>query len=286
LVPIVFQGDVSEIDPNSATARSISYGASEPPVPAKIHGDVDGSNLAARIMEEMRINPPTDGSTEAPAKDTLQPEQSSSQLTDMLNGASPSKVDFREYDSPSAIPPPLNKTVISVGPQQCGTDVPIVSPGQVPPAFPTVPIPPQPRAGVPLHDHFYMTNEHIDVVAMSIYDWVQACNDQAIKTASCKHEQLKATVEERFDDIKSQVSSVGEKADHNGNQNHNLGIQLDKLRDFIKAEIVEPLGAQTARLDAMDQGIKELQKSVQELQSRSEASTAVYPSPYQVRIFV
>jgi hypothetical protein len=277
---------VSEIDPNSATARAISN-ASEPLVPApRTHGDVSGPNLAARIMEELRINPPTDGSAKAPAKGTLQPEQSSSQLTDMLNGASPSRADFRSYDSSSAVPSPLNKTISSVGPQQSSTNVPIPSSGQAPPVFPAIPTPPQPRVGVPIHDHFYMTNEHIDVVAMSIYDWVQACNNQAIKTASSKHEQLKATVEQRFDDIQSQVNSVGEKADHNGNQSHNLSIQLDKLRDFIKAEVVEPLAAQTARLNAMDHGIKELQKSVQELQSQSQASTTAYPSPYQVCIFL
>ncbi|KAF2448677.1 hypothetical protein P171DRAFT_428718 [Karstenula rhodostoma CBS 690.94] len=277
-IPIVFQGDVSEIDPQSATARSISHAAGEPPVLAPKKYD----NISARIMEELRIQPPTDGPAKAPARGNLQPEQSSSQLTDMLSGVSPSRANFHGYDSSSAVPSPLHRTPQgALGPQQ------MPGSGQAPPTFPSPPMPPPPRAGVPIHDHFYMTNEHIDVVAMSIYDWVQACNNQAMKTAASRHEQLRTTVDQRFDDIRSQINSVGEKADHNGNQSHNLSIQLDKLRDFIKAEVVEPLAAQTARLNAMDHGMKELQKSVQDLQSQSQSqsqsqnTTAVYPSPNQ-----
>ncbi|KAF9737181.1 hypothetical protein PMIN06_011526 [Paraphaeosphaeria minitans] len=272
-IPIVFKGDVREIDPQSATARSISHGASEYQVLAS-----RADNVSARIMEELRMQPPTAGPSKGPTHGNLQPEQSSSQLTDMLSGVSPSRVDFRSYDSSSAVPSPLHRTPPgAMGSQQMPNS------GQVPPAFPHIPMPPPLKAGVPIHDHFYMTNEHIDVVAMSVYDWVQSCNNHAIKIASSKHEQLKATVDQRFDDIRSQINSVGEKADHNGNQGHNLSIQLDKLREFIKAEVVEPLAAQTARLNAMDHGIKELQKSVQDLQtqsqSQSQATTTVYPSP-------
>ncbi|KAK7189679.1 hypothetical protein DPSP01_005743 [Paraphaeosphaeria sporulosa] len=270
-IPIVFKGDVGEIDPQSATARSISKGAAEQPVLGP-----KNDNVSARIMEELRNRPPTDGPGKAPSHGILQPEQSSSKLTDMLSGVSPSRVDFNNYDSSSAVPSPLHRTPpCAVGSQQMRIS------GQVPPVLPHTPIPPPPKAGVPIHDHFYMTNEHIDVVAMSIYDWVQSCNNHAIKAASSKHEQLKTTVDQRFDDIRSQINSVGEKADHNGNQSHNLSIQLDKLRDFIKSEVVELLAAQTARLNAMDHGIKELQKSVQDLQTQgqSQATTAVYPSP-------
>ncbi|KAJ4356418.1 uncharacterized protein N0V89_004451 [Didymosphaeria variabile] len=285
-IPIVFQGDVSEIDPHSATARSVSHAASASPVLApKTYGDVSRPDPAARIMEELRIKPRTDGPATAPTHGILQPEHSSSRLTDMLNGMSPSRADFHGYDSSSAVPSPLHRTPQAtqgaMGPQQPATNVFISNTGRTPSAFPTAPVPPPPRAGIPLHDHFFMTNEHIDVVAMSIYDWVSNCNDQASKSASSKHEQLRTTIEQRFDDIKSQINSVGEKADHNGNQSHNLSVQLDKLRDFIKAEVVEPLTAQTAKMNAMDHGIKELHKAVQDLQSQSQASTATFPSPHQ-----
>ncbi|KAL1606569.1 hypothetical protein SLS60_003974 [Paraconiothyrium brasiliense] len=285
-IPIVFQGDLSEIDPLSATARSVSNAASAPPVLApRTYDNVTRPDLAARIMEELRIKPRNDGPATAPTHGPLQPEQSSSQLTDMLSGVSPSRADFHGYDSSSAVPSPLHRTPQApqgaMGPQQAATNVSILNTGQAPSAFPITPIPPPPRAGIALHDHFFMTNEHIDVIAMSIYDWVSKCNNQAREAASLKHEQLRTTVEQRFDDIKSQINSVGEKADHNGNQSHNLSVQLDKLRDFIKAEVVEPLTAQTAKMNAMDHGIKELQKAVQDLQSQSQASTVVYPSPNQ-----
>lgn len=271
-----------EIDPQSETARSISHTASEAPV---LLAPKKNDKVSARIMEELRFQPPTEGPAKARAHSNLQPEQSSSQLTDMLSGVSPSRAEFHGFDSSSAVPSPLHRT-----PQGAMGSQQLPSSGRAPPTFPNTPLPPPPKAGVAIHDHFYMTNEHIDVVAMSIYDWVQACSNQGMKTVSSKHEQLRATVDQRFDDIRSQVNSVSEKADHNGNQSHNLSIQLDKLRDFIKSEVVEPLAAQTARLNAMDHGIKELQKSVQDLQSQSQSqsqsqtSTAVYPSPNEVCI--
>lgn len=279
---MIFQGDASEIDPQSATAMSTMHAASEHPfLPAPKKND----NASVRIMEELRIQPPAGGPAKAPVH--LQPEESSSQLTDMLSGVSPSKAEFHDYGSASAVPSPLHRTPQSaMGPQQ------MPDPGQAPAMMPHPLAPPVPKKAVPIHDHFFMTNEHIDVVAMSIYDWVETCCNQTTKAASSKHDQLRTTVDQRFDDIRSQINSVGEKADHNGNQSHNLSIQLDKLRDFIKTEVVKPMAAQTARLNALDHGIKELQKSMQELlsqsqsqsQAQSRTTTTVYPSPQEVSI--
>ena len=283
-IPMLFQGDASEINSEPATARPISNAVSEPPVfTFKTYDNVGGPNLTARVMEELRIKSPAEGPVKAPGQGGLPPAQSSSQLTDILNGVSPSRADFRGYDSSSAVPSPLHRAPQgAVDVQQPGASAPMLNSGQAPAAFPGTPLPPPPMA---LHDHFYMTNEHIDMVAMSLYDWVQAGNNQTIKAASSKHEQLKTTVEQRFDDIKSQINSVGEKADHNGNQSHNLSVQLDSLRDYIKAEVVEPLATQAQKVNGMEQGIKDLQKAMQDLQNsvaKSQASPFNYPSPPQV----
>lgn len=285
-IPIIFQGDVDEIDPQSATARSSPYIATKAPVPPQSIDDVGSRNFAPRFMEELRIKPPVNGPTKVSEQGGLQPEQSSSQLTDMLNGVSPSRADFRGYDSSSAVPSPLLRNPqSSMVPQQPDARAPEPDAGQAPSVFPAMPLPPRPRPGVPMHDHFFMTNEHIDVVAMSIFDWVKGCSDQTVKVAAFKNEQLKATIEKRFDDIKSQINSVGEKADHNGNQGHNVGVQLDKLRDFIKSEVVDVLALQAQKLKGVEKGIKELQKEMQDLQksvAQSQTSTSTYPSPHQV----
>ncbi|KAJ4294014.1 hypothetical protein N0V90_007703 [Kalmusia sp. IMI 367209] len=258
-IPVVFRGDVSDIDSRSVTEKSASSSSATTRAAfSKARNDGGGSTLNARVMEELQLTPLRDLSRQASSKSTLQPEHSASQLSDMLNGVSPSRADFHDF-------PPNGS---SAGhPMFAGT---------------TFPLPP--RSGMPIHDHFFMTNEHIDVVAISLYDWVQSRSEQQTNVASSKHEQLKTAVEQRFEDLKSQINSVSDKIDHNDNQNHNISVQLDKLRDFIKTDIVDPFAKQMQKMGGLELGMKELQKAVQDLQNsgaQNHAPLAGYPSPGQ-----
>lgn len=283
-IPICFKGDVDEIEPLSATARDAASTSTQHDsfLPPKTFSD---SQLRNRIMEELRLNLSANSAAaaQAPTPCALQPDQSSSRLTDMLLDVSPSKAEFHDFNGSSAVPSPLHRappqTQLGPASPEGVTMGPMLDHGAILPH--EIMMAPPPRNSS-LHDHFFMTNEHIDVVAMSLFDWVQSQNQKVVNAASSKHEQLKTSVEQQFESIKSQINSVGEKADDNGNQSHNLSVQLDNLRDFIKTEVVEPMGKQAQTMSAMEQGIKELQKAMQDVQksaSPNYAAGANYPSP-------
>lgn len=135
---------------------------------------------------------------------------------------------------------------------------------------------PPPLIDMPMNDHFYITNEHIDVVGCTLYDFIAHCSKQQTTTTSSKHDQLLTAMEHRFEDIKSQISSIGGKADHAANQGHNINVQLGKLFDLIKKDLIEPLSVQNKKVSEMEQSIREVQKSLQELQNSTHHK---YPSP-------
>lgn len=237
-------------------------------------------------MEELSQNPHGNPSLQLPANGTLQPENSTSQLTDMLSGVSPSKVDFHEYpaNGSSAVPSPLHRSApqsLHVRPSSGNASMSQpsqVQSNQLHPMFARTTIPPPLRSGLPMHEHFFMTNEHIDVVAMSLYDWVQSCSDQQMNIVSSKHEKLSAAVDQRFDGLKAQIESIVDKNDQREQQSHDVCAQLAALRDFIKADIVEPLSTQLQKMAGLEQGMKELQKTVLELHKSSSQSPLPPPA--------
>jgi hypothetical protein len=184
--------------------------------------------------------------------------QSGSQLTDILSSLSPSKTGFSEFqpNCPSAMPSPLHRSH-----RQPPSN--LLNRNGV-------------RANVPnmsVNDHFFVTNEHIDVVACSLYDHIAMWTKRGMGDSGSNHNKLLSVIGKQFEDLQSQINSFGEKMDHSTTQNRNLGVQLDNLFEFIKKEIVVPMEAQTNKIMGMEQTIKELQQTMHDLQKSAERST-------------
>ncbi|KAF1972395.1 hypothetical protein BU23DRAFT_162751 [Bimuria novae-zelandiae CBS 107.79] len=287
LIPISSTDDVSEIDPQSALGKELAQAettAQTRPIPqGMLQLPIPSPTTTQHIMDGLRLISPST----ANRSEQLQREPSPPPLTAMLNGVSPSKVEFRDFNRSSAIPGPLRSgpQPTEGSPASANADVPGSNYGHALVPHLAFQLPPPPMGDASPAEQFARVNEHIDVAAVSLYDWVQKQNESAVKMTIAKNEQLKTVVEQQFDAIKSQINSVGEKADHNGNQTHNLSVQLDKLREFIKTEVVEPLGKHAQKTSAMEQDIKELQKAIQDMQKSAVQTQASgsppYVSPYQ-----
>lgn len=262
-IEMMFQGNANDIESDSRDTQTTNNDAQAQEVQSpQQHDDTEA---ASRIMQELRISErhqPPPAKNGAPCH--LQPDISSSKLTDMLNGASP-RTDFNgefRIHCPSAVPSPLNKLH---GPQLPMQPILRGSNG-VPPAGPWV----SPRTPKTIDDHFYMTNEHLDVVGKTTYDALDMYSKQQISTTNTKHEQLVVLLEKHVEELKSQISSVNEKADHTSNQTHNVGLKLDQLEKFLKDEVVGAMTEQTKKKTEMETSLKETQKAIIHLQQTVE----------------
>jgi hypothetical protein len=192
----------------------------------------------------------------------LQPDQSSSRLTDMLQGISPRHGDFDgdfQPNCPSAVPSPLHKMpgpIISMQPMPVARDPAGLFGHLLTPKT--------------IEDHFYMTNEHLDVLGKSTWDQIETLKKEHCDTINHKHSQLVNTVKNHVQEIKMQVDSVNEKTDRTTEQGHNIQTKLDQLFDSIKDDVMGALVAQDTKMTGMEQSVKELQKMVQNMQKMLE----------------
>ncbi|KAF2028149.1 hypothetical protein EK21DRAFT_70327 [Setomelanomma holmii] len=258
-IEMIFQGDVNDIEPRSSPNHLVNNGKE-----AKMLIPSREDSLNVRVMQELRIGEQQEESSQQPtANGLLQPDQSLSRLTDMLHGVSPNRTEYqREFqpNCPSAVPSPLHKM-----------------PGGAAPAVPPPYITREssgpfgnPHTPKVIDDHFYMTNEHLDVVAKSMWDHIEALKKEQLETFNHRHTQLVTTVEKHVQDIKMKVDSVNEKADRSCEQSHNIDTKLEKLFDFIKNDVMSALNAQDQKAAAMEQSVKELQKTMQSVQKMLE----------------
>jgi flagellin-specific chaperone FliS len=250
-IDMLYQGDMDDIDPQSSTARLVD---SAP----------DDSGLAARVRQELRITEQSEQTPRQPgANGHPQPEKSSSRLTDMLNGINPGLGDFQgrfKPNCPSAVPSPLHK---------------------LPHPDPTTPmqaIRNRPESGLfgpvvtpkTIHDHFFMTNEHLDVLGKSTWDQIELLKKEVHEKSTSRHEEFVAKVEELIHDIKMQVDSVNEKIDRNAEQGHNIDTKLEKLFDFLRDEVVGALAVRDQKMTDLEQSVKEVHKIMQTVQRMLE----------------
>ncbi|KAH8704643.1 hypothetical protein GQ44DRAFT_716384, partial [Phaeosphaeriaceae sp. PMI808] len=256
LIDMVFQGDVDDIDPQSSTARLVN--GNEATMLARVGDD---SGLAARVRQDLRIGEPYE-SLRQNVTGHLQPDQSSSRLTDMLHGISPQRGDFLP-NCPSAVPSPLIKIAGSVTPMQ---RLPAIQ--DTPTSLGLAHTPKT------IDDHFYMTNEHLDVVGKSTWDQIETMKKEQAETFNQKHTVLVTTVEKYVQDIKMQVDSVNGKADRTTEQSHNTLTKLDELFGYIKDDVMDVLVAQDKKLAATEQSIEKLHQTMQKiLEQRQSEST-------------
>ena len=258
------------MDPDSDISKMIDAAARDTVLPSK-NEEMGLSNQAAGVEQPAGSDKPygyIGGS------DCRQPEHSSSRLTDMLSGVSPSKVNFAPNfipNCPSAVPSPLHAMS---GQQASNQQTP-------PPAMMGPPPAPMGRPPSPpsLLHHFHMTNEHIDVSGRTLYDFVAECNHQTLAMVHSKHDNIETILMDRFGEIKTLVKELGNDVNHNAEQNRSVNERLDTLLEFIKADVVGPMAAQAKKTADMESSIKALQKSITDLEQSVETNTNPTPGP-------
>ncbi|KAF1917397.1 hypothetical protein BDU57DRAFT_163648 [Ampelomyces quisqualis] len=255
-IHVTFQGNADDVEPKSTTGDLIRSRDSE----SMMVQVRDDAGLAARVRQELRLG---EQQEEAPRQNVssglLQPEPSSSRLTDMLNGVSPRRDSLTgnfDPNCPSAVPSPLHKMPAPITP---------MLPGLLSGGLSSTPYRPK-----TIDDHFFMTNEHLDVVGKSHWDQLEAVKKSLLESSSHKHGQLVATLEKKIKDVKMQVDSVKEKADRATEQGHNILTKLDQLFEFVKEDVMGALAAQEKKTASMEMNVKELQTSVLNMQKMQE----------------
>ncbi|KAH3960548.1 hypothetical protein HBI56_152870 [Parastagonospora nodorum] len=257
-IEMVFQGDAHDIDPQSSTGRLVH---NDHPEPMRVQMR-DNSELAARVMQELRIGeqhgqPPHQGETNS----RLQPDQSSSGLTDLLNGVVLGRDSYVDRFNPgclSAVPSPLHKAPAPATPMQG------IPPRQNSPVLVGSTYMPK-----NIEDHFYMTNEHLDVVGKSNWDQTETLKELH-ETSNHRHAQLITAVEQLVKEVKMQVDAINEKTDHTTEQGDSINNKLEQLFNFIRNDIMGVLAAQDKKATSVEQSIKELDKTVHSMQKMME----------------
>ncbi|KAL6704214.1 hypothetical protein ACN47E_008471 [Coniothyrium glycines] len=253
-IEMMFQGDATDIDPQSATAELATGSHQEQLSPAP----VDEEKLASHVQQDSCA---TEQREHSPIKYDRpggpQHDQPSSRLTDMLRGVNlrggAYEVDF-EPKCPSAVPSPLHKM------QMHHTPLPPDLRHCVPFSPPVMP--PTPKH---IDDHFFMTNEHLDVVGKTTWDLLEGLNRQQLDTMTLKHDRLMATIETKAEDIRSQVNTVNEKADRAAERQNNIQNDLEKILSLVKTEVSSAFAMQEKRTSQMEAQIKELRATVMDL---------------------
>jgi hypothetical protein len=259
---MLYQGDVNDIDPQLSNTRLMNNNNDNNKQDTMLVNAHDDAGLAARVKQELCVREQKEPSPrQNEPNGHLQPDQSSSRLTDMLHGVSPGRGDFNgrfQPNCPSAVPSPLHKMPGPVTPLQAmplRLDSELFGPTLTPKT---------------IHDHFYMTNEHLDVLGKSNWDQIEGLKKEMYEKSSNRHAQLITTVEKHVHEIKMQVDSVNEKADRTTEQGHNIHTKLEKLFDFVKDDVVGALAVQDKKMTDMEQNVRDVHKTLQNMQRMLE----------------
>jgi uncharacterized protein YoxC len=267
-IEMVYQGDASDIDPNSPTAKLLQSKNTDNGKPGE-KSDKD-TEITARVMEELHL-----GHDQEPVPgqngNRLEPEQSSSRLTDILHSVTPRQEFNRRFspNCPSAVPSPLHQMQVPTTPIQPSESLP--SSGR---QVPTVP--------QNIHDHFFMTNEHLDVMGRTTYDLIAAVSRKQNATWSENYQQLMTTLESQVGEVKTEIASINEKTDNNLTQSHKLLTKLDVFLDAFKEDVMDSLAARDKEIVGVQQSMQDLNKSVLDLQKMFQAITEQKPSDSKV----
>ena len=258
----MYQGDANDINLNSSTARLVDSANDETVLTV-------GYKEAAMMAGEEQAHPAIGAHFLTPQgkgqSSHLPLEDSSSRLTDMLNSVSPYKRPFQEKflpNCPSAVPSPLHNANASL------VQTP-VRPTPVP--FRQMW---QPRTPNTVEEHFYMTNEHLDVVGKTTWDLLEISKQQHLQLLNSRQDQLSRLIEKQFEDIKSQMANLHGKADSTAKIHDNILGSLDKLFSSITQDITNVLATHEKKALEMETHVTELQKTVQALQQWLEQKFA------------
>lgn len=250
---MIFQGDPRDIDPDSPTARELELSLQR----AREKGMQPDTTITTRVMQELRIKEQCDSTPQAKGHDAHVP-----------HAISPSRSESHGDFLPqclSAVPSPLHKAPLSLP-----TARPVM-----PTNAPANPLQ-QPLSPRSIDDHFYMTNEHLDVVAKTTWDLLEMFNKQHRNRSRSRHDQMN----KRFDEAKLQLNALQENAVHVRERmdrvdsvmakQDDIHATLHVLKDSAKEGIGSVLAEQGAKMASMQAEIKELKQMVQALQKTFE----------------
>ena len=253
-----------EEDKQDPTRMTALHGNSNVSPPKAEHEENQVPTFAHRLMQPAHQIPnhsPYVNNATRPG-----PRPQSSSLTDMFDSMSLARIDSDNFRPSclSAVPSPLRHGPDPSQPHPMGAHEYS-----------------RPKPSMAMDDHFFVTNEHIDVVACALWDKIAAQAKQQMDDSSKKHDKLLAVVDKHFEDFKVQISSINDQADRSATQVHNLNAQMHKTIEGIKKEVLSSVEAHTKRLTDMEQTVKELQKTVQDVQRMHEPNNAAagYASP-------
>ncbi|KAI4956234.1 hypothetical protein J4E91_000445 [Alternaria rosae] len=275
-IKMIFQGDRQDIEPNSPTARELDENE-QLTHESDRRSDV---GITTRGMQELRIGEQSENSRQ---RNGNLGDQSSSRLTDMLNAASPgrseSQGDFQLY-CPSAIPSPLHK--ISGPPFSARASVPSGSYSAIP-----QPLPPK-----SIKDHFFMTNEHLDVVGKTTWDALETFGKEQENISQARHDDTLALINRRFKQLSSHLDAIKETANRVetsidrvrevADSQHNIYATVNTIKDSIKETIPDAFKEQDKKMTCIEAEMKEMKQIIQALQKSMDqkaAETSNTPQP-------
>jgi hypothetical protein len=140
-----------------------------------------------------------------------------------------------------------------------------------------------PRPDRTIEEHFYMTNEHLDVVGKTTWDAVDMHTKQQISTTNTKHDQLLAMFDKYVEGLQSEISLINKKVDEGVSQTQSVVSKLDQLEKFLKTEVIGAMTEQMKKTVEVESNIKETQKAMVHMQltvdKLSESkSTSTHPA--------
>lgn len=130
-----------------------------------------------------------------------------------------------------------------------------------------------------IEDHFFMTNEHLDVVGKTTYDALDAFTRRQISAANTKHDQLVVAIEKHVEGLQTQIGLVNDKAEDASNQMHSVGLKLDQLDEVLRDEVIGYMKEQTKKAAEVESSLKEMQMAMAHLQQTVEKLSETKPLP-------
>jgi hypothetical protein len=259
---MIYQGDARDIDPNSPTGKEVSRVQQQ----TKSNQKYTDLELSNRLKQELRIGEHTESrDQQRDNSGHFQLDESSSRLTDMLitttSGRSDSHVGFQPHCL-SAVPSPLHRA-----------SGPLVSARSTVPSNGSVGAfaPQTPRS---IDDHFFMTNEHLDVVGKTTWDLLEKMRVQQALHFKTYEDKMMEVADRNFKDTESKMTSLYEKFDRFSDDQQKLLAIVDELVELVKKHEDEALAEKEKKGTNVDAQLKELKQMIQDLQKSSEDKLA------------
>ncbi|KAI8942179.1 hypothetical protein NX059_000266 [Plenodomus lindquistii] len=251
-IGVMFQGNAEDIDRGSSTFQTLSE-RDKRPAAAR-----DDTTITTRVMQELRLSDNDHPDTAATSQSAF--DKPPSRLTEMLH-----ETDSRMHgwdrnfapNCPSAVPSPLHHMPVPATPRTSTLASPKVGTLNIN----------TPRS---LDEHFWMTNEHLDVVGKTTWDILEMSNRETLAAINTKNAKLVAHIEKHFEDLKSHLTTVDDKADRSAEKVANVHQEVEKLLSVYDNEIASAFAAQEKKTAHMEGQLKDLQSSMQAVQKLLE----------------